>query len=487
MEILNRNLSFLHQTRPDEDHGRGFYITRASKAANNNNINTEESCWVTKRKRKELEHYETHESQESECKFNKTEENDIDVVSSYARNWMNKLTAEKDEGTEYTDSDDFPGINIDSDEDVKENTPPGTLNRSNDQYTSSTKYTEDRFTSQLGDKSQSKKKSKSKELSKKLQNINNKIEEEGAKAEASKGYRLSFADKMQFEDPDCLMFQQVDLLLKQGLTKSPINKKGGESSPQKKKDIKASLKPKSRFTVRSSALEDKDRLLEKMKSLRLEAGRPESLDEMSGEELQEEKGDMQKQLNIYERIHGLQDRQENRNVMAEVYERYRLVLRLTRRYSSPRCSVTSLTLGSIPEDQTLEMSGSEEITLDHHNDRKTKNICGENWSELSIVQLFKKPDEVEDFEHLRREEFSKYHTMTKFDLMAALRSLKNEKKEYRKKIKRIGDKFERDNGRNFTKEDRETLDEYKLYKQVKHKIRFIDALLCKFSTVHLDH
>ena len=77
-----------------------------------------------------------------------------------------------------------------------------------------------------------------------------------------------------------------------------------------------------RFPLISSAQEDKDKLCEKMISLRLEAGRPESLDEMSGEELQEEKGDMQWQLNIYESSQGLQNRQENRNIMAEIYERY---------------------------------------------------------------------------------------------------------------------------------------------------------------------
>ena len=62
--------------------------------------------------------------------------------------------------------------------------------------------------------------------------------------------------------------------------------------------------------------------MQNLSSLRLEAGRPESLDDMLGDQLQDEKIDMQHQLNVYESLHGLQDRQENREIMAQIYERY---------------------------------------------------------------------------------------------------------------------------------------------------------------------
>merc|ERR1711915_68790 len=291
-----------------------------------------------------------------------------------------------------------------------------------------------------------------------------------------KGYRLSMADKMQDEKFESLMFEQVNLLLKQARRKSG---EGNSSATWNKSPQSTSRR--SRFHIESSAVADKEILMSSLSSLRVSAGRSDHLDEMSPEQLLQEKVDMQEQLQQYEALHGLQDSQANRDIMADVYDRYRYLLRLTKRQSTPRCSVTNITLDSIPEDSQLDISGTskkkKEVSFEISPTKKEK------WEELPMVKLFKETSDEQESTATDELSDDDYHTMTQTELHSLLINKREEKKRVKKEMKMVEKTFKQENGRSISKEERESLQLYKMYKEIKPKIRLIDALLCKYATI----
>jgi len=487
MDWYQGNLRFLYQSRPSEDHGRDFFISSLSKVkkTNGRNNSDERLCEERRNKRKECDSGGGKDSCENECKQCKTDENEENIASNYARNWMNTLTQTTDK--EPNSAEESKDQESDASEDPKMCSSIDNYLRSNDQFSSPIHSTDRQLSERDETKSRNKKKSKSNKIVRKLENISKQIEEAGEKVEASKGYRLSLTDKMQFEDLECLMFQQVDLLLKQNLMNNPGNKKEGETSPRKKKEKIISPRNSCRFTVKSSAVEDRDKLVARLRCLKLAAGRPEALEEMDGEQLLQEKVEMQEELTQYESLHGLQDRQENRDIMAQIYERYRLLLKMTKRFSSPRCSVTSLTLGSIPEHNSVDFSDGEDLA-DKPDQRKVSDASRDSWNRLPVVRLFNETEEsAATVLDAPTDENRNFHTMSQSELLTALKNLNNSKKKYKREAKLFEEQFLKENRRSPTKEEKESCNQYNMYKEIKPKIKLIDALLRKYSIVPLDH
>merc|ERR1712106_384163 len=340
----------------------------------------------------------------------------------------------------------------------------------------------------MGSKS-SPKKTRSQQISKKLQSLSSKIEEAGAQFEAQKGHRLSQADKMKDESLEHLKLKQVNLLLQQD-TKSRKNCESLVGRTGERRNIQGT---NTRFIVKKSAEEDRKKLIKMMAELRLAKNRPIEIDEMTMDQLIDEKNDMQTQLNEYERVHGLQIRQTNKETMNQVYERYWLLLRLTRRFTSARWSLSSLPrngifLDSIPEDDLIPLEA-----VDRRMSLEATVIKNqEDWEELPVVRLFVKTQIEKDFAEFKSnpdviDENAKFHNMTRSELSSTLRSMREEKRSYRRQIKTIEQKFREENGRRMSKEEKETLEVYRIYRKIKPKMKLVDALLCKYSTVYLDH
>lgn len=480
--------------------------------ANNNSS----SCCLRPRKRKEHDSDLPPAREDlcgQECKLSRTSQ--PDVVDKYMRSWMTNLANEVSPETKTQTSplpspelapksDTWDGLISDS---RKENedpdlevgrgearwSVPGELEpERSGQFISPARHLEGNFNVCEIQKKSTPRKSKSRQISKKLLSLETRIEEAGAQVEAQKGHRLSAADKLKDETLGYLKLEQVNLKLKQDVKSSKGNKDSWDRSSRAKHYPPASS---SRFIVKKSAEEDKNKMIKDLNELRKTKERPEELDLMTLEQMLDEKLDMQTQLIEYEKVHGLHSKQANREIMADLYERYRLVLRQTRRLSSARWSVTSLpgglgSLDSIPEDGPVSDQGGERrrsLETEGHRSHSP------SWSSLPLVQLFMGHEAVEEdalpdpSSGLETQDFTKYHTMTQSELFTTLKELREEKKMLKIKLQKISDQFRRENGRNLSKDDRELLDDYKMYKGLKPKIKLVDALLCKYSTVFLDH
>ena len=99
-----------------------------------------------------------------------------------------------------------------------------------------------------------------------------------------------------------------------------------------------------------------EHILTSLHSLRSSAGRPYSLEKMTVEQMAEERQDMQSLLTEFEKMYSNKSKKE-KEVMSELYERFRSVKRLCRRQSSD--------LVAIPEHHSLD------LTLASNRNRKS--------------------------------------------------------------------------------------------------------------------
>ena len=170
-------------------------------------------------------------------------------------------------------------------------------------------------------------KSKSRQLSRKLSVLQSKIETESEEFQKSLGYRPSLADKMKCEEISNLLLEKTKLKLEL--------KDLNDESPRKK-------------TVGRSVEQAMDHILSSLHSLRTSAGRPYNLEKMTGEEIMEERQDMQSLLSEFEKMYSNNYSKKDKEVMCELYERFRSVKRLCRRQSSD--------LVAIPEEHSLDLT-----------------------------------------------------------------------------------------------------------------------------------
>jgi len=464
---------------------------------NNSPFKPEISCCHGSRKRKDHDTEDDCESEEicgQECKTSKSEYESGDVVHKYLRNWIDALSKEKPMDQNVVESNNLDSelswsTSFSSLSDIPiDNQSQETLGENSEFMVFTTgKHLEETYNVKENQRKSSPKKSKSQQITKKLQSLSSKIEEAGAQYEAKKGHRLSQADKMQDEALEHLKLEQVNLLLKQ----NSKSKKSWDSPVDKNGERRNFQKTRSRFSVKKSSEEDRDKIFRQMAEQRKIKERPENVEDMTLDQLLDEKNDMQKQLMEYEKVHGIQNRQTNTDIMTQVYERHRLVLRLIRRYSTTRWSISSLPEGGlfldiIPEDGPINTDTVERRRSLETSGKKSKK----DWEELSIVKLFYGSQSEEDDENICIENFSdntEFHKMSQSELCTALKAMREEKRKYKKEIQVFEDKFKEEHRRSMVKEDKDLLDVYRMYKELKPKIKLVDALLCKYSTVFLDH
>ena len=104
-------------------------------------------------------------------------------------------------------------------------------------------------------------------------------------------------------------------------------------------------------SMRNSLIDVEQRL----KGQRIVAGRPYDLDTMTPEQLLQEKVDLQSALLQFEHLFGHPETSEEKDMVKDVYDRYRSVKRHVRRSSSIR-SKDPLELETIPEDLEIPLT-----------------------------------------------------------------------------------------------------------------------------------
>ncbi|KRT83686.1 hypothetical protein AMK59_3711 [Oryctes borbonicus] len=289
-----------------------------------------------------------------------------------------------------------------------------------------------------------------KHLSKQINSTKKKIKKYDEEFETKFGYRPSHADKLNDKSmkklcADLSKMKKEQKQLKEDSSTMYFKKTGDKTENEKKK---------AECTLQDTLIEIENRL----NSKRATSERSEALDQMTNEQLTEEKIAVQKALLYLESMHGRPSNKEDRDLVRPIYERYRQLKRLVR-LTMPSNNINEL--ATIHEHETMDFVSLPTQTPETENEKQnqtsgstdsdTDTSIGENLHSLSL-------------EELQRQQ----------------RQTSEEKKELRRSLRQFEEDFQMRTGKKLQKEDRTPMENvYVQYKKAKAKLRLLDALVGK--------
>lgn len=196
---------------------------------------------------------------------------------------------------------------------------------------------------------------------------------------------------------------------------------------------------------------DPKQLEETMKSLeeslrirRNAAGRPEELEDMTKEQIIDEKLDLQKALLRFESIHGRPDNKTERDIMRPLYDRYRCMKRALAKIHAASKEQSLTDLQPILEHAVMSFTSSKELSSSQDScSLPIKHDCG---------QVKKTGDNHSPVIE------QNFHELPLVDLMSHLEQSRVEKRHLRRIIKNFEEDFCKRLGRKVEKEDRTHLE-----------------------------
>ncbi|XP_074647451.1 protein FAM13A-like isoform X2 [Tubulanus polymorphus] len=231
-------------------------------------------------------------------------------------------------------------------------------------------------------------------------------------------------------------------------------------------------------------------ILKRLKEKRVEGSRPEDLELMSHEQIQDEKLAVQKALLYFESLHGRPNSRPEKELMRPLYDRYRNIKRIL---SNP--SAFSDNFKSVSDEQIGELASSKREPIhvptagtmnnDYDNDSIPEFMVTHNPELLrnrSPTQQHSQGSvsgQSLELQHHSSYEF-KLHEMSALELCDEQTRARTEKRHLRKVLKDYEDEFYEQTGHKVQKEDRTPMEaEYMSYKRVKAKLRLLEALIAK--------
>ncbi|XP_052264203.1 protein FAM13A-like isoform X2 [Dreissena polymorpha] len=257
-----------------------------------------------------------------------------------------------------------------------------------------------------------------------------------------------------------------------------------------------------------------DMILKRLHEKRKDFHRPEDIELMNHEQVQEEKLAVQKALLHFEGIHGRPKSRDEKDLMRPLYDRYRTIKRLlSRQPMSPR---GNLELQPVPEDRPIDINSKytdrflDEKSPIHvptaamdNDDEDEEAAHGFGTMDFAVTRdlssiLKTRPTAVENQgphspkarRKLEMQENSKnsnnqysdsnLHELSVPQLQDELIKSRNTKKHLRKKLRDFEEGFTRQTGRKVGREDRMPMQtEYNEYKQLKARLKLLEALMSK--------
>ncbi|GAB1611036.1 protein FAM13A-like isoform X5 [Argonauta hians] len=340
-----------------------------------------------------------------------------------------------------------------------------------------------------------------KQLTKKIQSLRKKIKLFEENFEREHGYRPSQSDKTAKAEIKKYM---ADLTKARKEIKKL--KEEAEMSSRSRHGSGASSGGSESPTTVPTMEQTLESIIKKLKEKRRDARRPEDLELMSRDEIQEEKLAIQKSLLHFEGIHGRPSSKISKDLMRPLYNHYRLVKRMLAKPASPRDTTE---LQTVPEDQPFELTaavssltrplwkkavhvptadmeddenfdaGAEfSLTRDLVLTRDTIKVSSAGTSTGSAVAKTRLMSAADS--SINQE--STLHEMTIPQLQEELSKTRLEKRKLRKLLREFENEFLGQHGRKVQKEDKIPLQEdYQQYKQVKARLRLLEALLSKYQ------
>ncbi|CAH1794835.1 unnamed protein product [Owenia fusiformis] len=357
-----------------------------------------------------------------------------------------------------------------------------------------------------------------KQLTKKIQSLKRKIKQFEEQFETKHGYKPSQTDKaarlevkrhmadLQKARKELKQFKEENMATSLSGSSERLADAGFPSNRSRPTSSNRSTGRPSSGKIETSGgdpptmKQTLDMLMKKLKDKRLEAHRNSDLNEMTREHVQDEKLAVQKALLHFESIHGRPSTKAEKELMRPLYDRYRNIKRLLAKPASPRDKHKELE--PVPEDTTIEQfapksaPGSAKSTNREPIKIPTSEVEAEPEQEqeeemttqdFAVTRDFP-GDNVEDndtkspedFKNSRKNSEAYLHELTVPELISEQNGARNTKKELRKVLREFEDEFLRQTGRKVQKEDRAPMDaEYNEYKQIKARLKLLDALLSK--------
>ncbi|KAF7488840.1 Protein FAM13A [Sarcoptes scabiei] len=201
---------------------------------------------------------------------------------------------------------------------------------------------------------------------------------------------------------------------------------------------------------------------------RIQAKRPESLDSMTVMQIFDEKLALQKALLRFEALLGRPSCKSERDIVRPVYDRYRLVKRYASKYSQKSISKSDNNndLQPILENVPMHFAGSSSTA----STMKSSNNDEKSSMETSLESSSKS----------NTKSIKNYHCMSRSELIELLQEYRQQKRNLRSVLRTFENDFQKKTGRRVEKEDKNNMSSvYSCYKNMKGKIRLIEALISK--------
>ncbi|XP_057672397.1 protein FAM13A [Diorhabda carinulata] len=289
-------------------------------------------------------------------------------------------------------------------------------------------------------------------IAKQINGIKKKIKKYENEFETKHGYRPSHAEKMTdknikklYTDLSSLKRDQKQLAdISNGSTLLPVEDRTKQLSVV---NLQATI----------------NEMEKKLTSKREAANRSCNLEEMSSEQLVEEKVAVQKALLFLESIHGRPNTKADRDVVRPFYDRYRTLKRMISKLTSN--NIGGNELATIHENETMNFVTP--TSSSQSNDTESEKTVLPSTSTDSDTDSSAKDN---------------IHSMSKEELIEQLRITTEERKELKRKIKEFELNVQLTTGKMIQKEDKAPMENfYVSYKKIKAKSRLLEALVGKMS------
>ncbi|KAJ8388228.1 hypothetical protein AAFF_G00135990 [Aldrovandia affinis] len=307
-------------------------------------------------------------------------------------------------------------------------------------------------------------------LMKHIQALKRKIRRFEDRFERERKYRPSHNDKTA--DPET--FQLMSDLAKSRKQLRDLRVK--QSSEQRAEicrygvDQQGETEPRRKLSLEETV----EALLKRLQEKRQSLGLPDNMKEMTQKQMALEKITLQKCLLYFESLHGRPGTKLERSLMKPLYDRYRAVKQLL--CAAPSISTIaeekgpdedSVQRGSLPSRRAMWPCPQAESPCVGDEDSDPTFV-----SPLDEVKALRPPPVA----------MATLHEASRSELLDCFRETQAEKRRLRKGLREFEDQFFRQMGRNALKDDRIPMaEEYQQYKNLKAKLKLLEALLSKLE------
>lgn len=329
-----------------------------------------------------------------------------------------------------------------------------------------------------------------KQLSKKIHSLKKKVKQFEENFEKEHGYRPSHAEKMNHSEVKKLLLElnklrkDVKNLREENSLPEPAYLSFSSWSRDQSKLGREPDENNGRPTrVMEKALND---TLTSLAEKRRMAQRPDSVDDMTREQVLEEKLAIQKALLRFESLHGRPSRRADRNLMRPLYDRYRNVKRLVGR-APPLAKGKDSELQPILEHVAMNFTSPQPRSPPQELEEglelmPSMSAIKENLQEAPEDDCV--ADKAELVEQasgvLEKYNDSNLHELPLDELLQQQQQTKLEKRRLRRLLREFEEDFQKQTGRKVQKEDKAPMDSvYCEYKHVKARMRLLEALVSK--------